>query len=304
MRLVAFAIEGRERIGAQVERSGGHSVLDFIRAQPELPDEMNAFLAAGEPALVMARRALQEAKDDMFLREADVRLMAPVPHPGKIICLGHNYEDHIGKDRTQPAEFPTFFCKTGNTVIGPGAPIVIPPETAKADFEAELAVVIGKRARRIREQDARSCIAGYTIFNDVSARDYQKRTSQWMIGKSFDTFGPMGPVLVTADEIPDPHALDLELTLNGVSRQRTNTGRMIFSIPFLIETLSAVITLEPGDVIATGTPARTPPAPGAPEFMQPGDFVRITVENIGVLENPVVAEAIPGPGSPAKHAPG
>ncbi len=296
MRLVTFATEGRERIGAQVERSGGRSVLDLNRAQPALPDEMNAFLAAGEPALVMARRALQEAQDDMFLREADVRLMAPVPHPGKIICLGHNYEDHIGKDRTQPAEFPTFFCKTGNTVTGPGAPIVIPPETAKADFEAELAVVIGRRARRISESDALSCVAGYTIFNDVSARDYQKRTSQWMIGKSFDTFGPMGPALVTADEIPDPHSLDLELTLNGVSRQKTNTGRMIFPIPFLIETLSAVITLEPGDVIATGTPGRTPPTPGAPEFMQPGDLVRIIVEKIGVLENPVVAEAISGPG--------
>ncbi len=294
MRLLTFAREGRERIGLQVERSGGNRVLDLNQFRPALPDEMNAFLTAGEPAMIMARRALQEVKEDAYLREADIRLMAPVPHPGKIICLGHNYHDHMGKDRTQPSEFPTFFCKTGNTVIGPGAPIVIPPETAKTDFEAELAVVIGRRARRIPSQDAQSCIAGYTIFNDVSARDYQMRTSQWMIGKSFDTFGPMGPVLVTADEIPDPHALDLALTLNGTQRQKTNTGRMIFTIPFLIAALSAVITLEPGDVIATGTPARTPPEPGAPEFMQPGDTVRITVEKIGMLENPVVAEVISG----------
>jgi len=290
MRLVTFALDGQQRVGAQVERSGENYLLDLNQAQSALPAEMNAFLTAGVPALIMAGRALQEAKEDAFLREADVPLMAPVPFPGKIICLGHNYIDHMGKDRTQPAEFPTFFCKTGNTVIGPGAPIVIPPETAKADFEAELAVVIGRRARRIVERDAPSCVAGYTIFNDVSARDYQKRTSQWMIGKSFDTFGPMGPVLVTADEISDPHALDLVLTLNGEIRQKTNTGRMIFTIPFLIATLSTVMTLEPGDVIATGTPARIAAAPGAPEFMQPGDIVRITVEKIGELTNPVIAE--------------
>ncbi|MGB7538226.1 MAG: fumarylacetoacetate hydrolase family protein [Anaerolineales bacterium] len=304
MRLVTFDLDGQERIGAQVERSGENYVLDLNQAQSALPAEMDAFLTAGIPALIMARRALQEAKKNAFLPEPTIQLTAPVPYPGKIICLGHNYHDHIGKDRTQPSEFPTFFCKTGNTVIGPGAPIVIPPETAKADFEAELAVVIGRRARRITEADAPSCIAGYTIFNDVSARDYQKRTSQWMIGKSFDTFGPMGPVLVTADEIPDPHALDLVLTLNGVVRQKTNTSRMIFTIPFLIATLSAVMTLEPGDVIATGTPAHIAAAPGAPEFMQPGDIVRITVKKIGVLENPVVVEVISGPKSPATNAPG
>jgi acylpyruvate hydrolase len=290
MRLVTFILDGQERIGAQVKRSGGNGVLDLNQALSTLPAEMNAFLTAGEPALIMARRALQEAKDNDFLDESEIPLTAPVPHPGKIICLGHNYHDHIGKDRTQPAAFPTFFCKTGNAVVGPGAPIVIPPETAKVDFEAELAVVIGRRARRIAERDALSCVAGYTIFNDVSARDYQKRTSQWMIGKSFDTFGPMGPVLVMTDEIPNPHALNLALTLNGVPRQKTDTGRMIFAIPFLITTLSTVMTLEPGDVIATGTPARTPAAPGAPEFMQPGDIVRITVEKIGELVNPVIAE--------------
>jgi acylpyruvate hydrolase len=290
MRLVTFILDGQERIGAQVKRPGGNGVLDLNQALSTLPAEMNAFLTAGEPALLMARRALQEAEDNDFLDEAEIPLTAPVPHPGKIICLGHNYHDHIGKDRTQPAEFPTFFCKTGNAVIGPGAPIVIPPETVKVDFEAELAVVIGRRARRIAEREALSCVAGYTIFNDVSARDYQKRTSQWMIGKSFDTFGPMGPVLVMTDEIPDPHALNLALTLNGVPRQKTDTGRMIFTIPFLIATLSTVLTLEPGDVIATGTPARTPAEAGAPEFMQPGDIVRITIEKIGDLVNPVIAE--------------
>jgi acylpyruvate hydrolase len=304
MRLVTFVRGGRERIGVQVERSGGNAILDLNQAQPALPVDMNAFLAAGEPARVMAGRALQEAKENAFLREDETQLMAPVPEPGKIICLGHNYRDHMGKDRKEPPGFPTFFCKTGNTVVGPGAPIVIPPETVQADFEAELAVVIGRRTRRIDEADAVSSIAGYTIFNDVSARDYQKRTSQWMIGKSFDTFGPMGPVLVTADEIPDPHGLDLELRLNGAVRQKTNTGLMIFTIPFLIAALSAVMTLEPGDVIATGTPARIAVAPGALEYLQPGDILRIMVEKIGVLENPVIAESIPEPRSPVNNAPG
>jgi acylpyruvate hydrolase len=296
MRLVMFSREGRERIGAQTARSGRNFILDLNRALPGLPEEMNAFLSAGAPALAAARRALAEAEADDFLAGEDVRLLAPVPNPGKIICLGHNYRDHMGKDRTAPPEFPTFFCKTGNTVIGPGAPIVLPPETKQADFEAELAVVIGRRVRRIAKRDARDCIAGYTIFNDVSARDYQKRTSQWMLGKSFDTFGPMGPALVTAEEIPDPHDLELALSVNGVQRQKSDTRRMIFTVPFLIACLSAVMTLFPGDVIATGTPARTPPAPESPEFLRPGDVVRITIEKVGELINPVVAEDAAPPG--------
>jgi acylpyruvate hydrolase len=289
MRLVTFLREGRERIGAQTMRSGKPFVLDLNAADPKLPSNMKAFLAAGESALAVARRALAEAAEADFFPEKDLRLTAPVPHPGKILCLGHNYRDHMGRDRTAPQEYPTFFCKAGNSVIGPGAPIVIPPETRQADFEAELAAVIGRPTRRVAESQALSA-AAYTIFSDVSACDYQKRTTQWMIGKSFDTFGPMRPALVTADEIPDPQSLQMELTLNGEVRQRADTSRMIFSIAFLIATLSAVMTLEPGDVIATGTPGRTPPAPGKPEFLQPGDVLRIRVDQIGVLENPVLAE--------------
>ena len=209
--------------------------------------------------------------------------------PGKIVCLGHNYFDHMGIGKTEPPEYPTFFCKTANTVIGPGQAIVIPRVTSQVEYEAELAVVIGKRARHVAQAHALEFVAGYTIFNDVSARDYQKRTSQWMIGKSFDTFGPMGPALVTADEIRDPHCLELSLTLNGLEMQRTNTGNMIFSIPFVIAYLSAVMTLEPGDVISTGTPAKTELARSLPPFMKPGDTVRIAVEKIGELVNIVVA---------------
>lgn len=290
MRLVSFVDQRRARIGGLVERAGQAFVLDFARANAELPSEMGAFLALGEPALAAARRAAAEPDGAWLLPRSDVTLLAPVPRPGKLVCLGHNYYDHMGIGKTEPPEYPTFFCKTNNTIIGPDQPIVIPHVTAQVDYEAELAVVIGRRTRHVPQEEALAYVAGYTLFNDVSARDYQKRTSQWMIGKSFDTFGPMGPALVAADEIPDPHCLSLSLTLNGREMQRTNTSNMIFSIPFVIAYLSEVMTLEPGDVISTGTPAKTDLARSLPPYMKAGDMVSIAVEKIGVLANPVVAE--------------
>jgi acylpyruvate hydrolase len=220
----------------------------------------------------------------------EVTLLAPIPRPGKILCVGHNYRGHIGVGRSEPPEVPNIFCKTANTIIGPADPIALPPLTAQLDYEAELAVIIGRGGRYIPEASAMDHVAGYAAFNDVSARDIQKRTSQWMLGKSFDTFGPLGPALVTTDEIPDPHCLDLELTVNGVPKQRANTRDLIFSVPFLVAYLSAVLTLEPGDVIATGTPAKLPGAADPQVFLQPGDVVRVTIEKVGSLENPVVAE--------------
>ena len=196
----------------------------------------------------------------------------------------------MGIGRTEPPEYPDVLLQDSQHGHRPRPGHRHPAVSSQVDYEAELAVVIGKRARHVSQERALEFVAGYTIFNDVSASDYQKRTSQWMIGKSFDTFGPMGPALVTADEIPDPHGLELSLTLNGLEMQRTNTGNMIFSIPFVIAYLSAVMTLEPGDVISTGTPAKTELARSLPPFMKPGDTVRIAVEKIGELVNPVVAE--------------
>jgi acylpyruvate hydrolase len=186
-------------------------------------------------------------------------------------------------------DFPNLFCKTVNTTTAHNQPIIIPPISAQVDFEAELMAVVGKRAHRVLEDKAESCIAGYTIFNDVSARDYQKRTSQWMLGKSFDTFGPMGQALVTTDEVPDPYTLDMELTVNGVPQQRINTHDMIFSIPYLISYISQVMTLEVGDVIATGTPSKLPEAAEHKRFLQAGDVVEITIEKLGTLRNPVMS---------------
>ena len=235
------------------------------------------------------RGAAAERPDDRALVPLDdVTLLAPVPRPGKLICVGHNYHDHAvaaGDDE----EYPTFFAKFANTVIGHGQPIVYPPMPVHLDYEAELAVVIGRRARGVDESRALEVVAGYTIFNDVTARDYQPRASQWTIRKSFDTFGPMGPALVSADEVPDPGSLDLALDLNGVERQHSNTANMIFSVPFLIAYLTRTMTLEPGDVIATGTPSGTGAMQQPPAFMKPGDVVRIRIDRLGELVNPVVA---------------
>ena len=291
MHLVTFSNQGQIRLGARVVRGDRRYVIDLHAAQPDLPNEMIAFLSAGEPARKLAQQAVDTAPDRALWPEEGVRLLAPVPRPGKIICLGHNYFDHMGLGRTEPPEFPTFFCKTVNTIIG----------TWSADHVAEgqraggLRSGVGRHYRASRRGMSRSIrrwtsSLGTRIFNDVSARDYQKRTSQWMIGKSFDTFGPFGPALVTADEIPDPHELELTLTLNDLERQHTNTRHMIFSIPMLIAYLSEVMTLEPGDVISTGTPAKINGEPGVPIFMKPGDTITIRIEKIGELVNPVVAE--------------
>lgn len=285
MRLVTFRHDDRERIGVQLESH----ILDLSRVSAGIPTDMKAFLSLGAIALAQTHEALASVREAWLLAESDVTLLAPIPCPNKIICIGHNYQGHIGIGKTEVPEFPNLFSKTVNTITGHNHPIIIPPATQQADFEAELMAIIGKRAHRVTEEEAKTCIAGYTIFNDVSARDYQKRTNQWMLGKSFDTFGPMGQALVTPDESPDPYALDLELTVNGVPQQRVNTKDMIFSVPYLISYISQVMTLEVGDVIATGTPSKLPEVADAERkrFLQKGDVVEITIEKLGTLRNTV-----------------
>ncbi len=281
MRLVTFHYHGQTRLGAQV----GDSILDLHQANPAIPADILLLLTAGASALGLACEA--SAGSGMFIPENEVTLLAPILRPGKILCIGHNYKGHIGIGKTELPEYPNFFCKTANVITGHQHPILIPRVTAQVDYEAELAVIIGKHGRDIHESEAMDYVAGYSIFNDVSARDVQKRTSQWFLGKSFDTFGPLGPALVTKDEIPDPHCLGLELTVNGVPKQRTHTSDLIFSIPFLVSYLSQIMTLDPGDVIATGTPAKLPEAANPQCFLAPGDSVSITIENLGTLTNPV-----------------
>src|SRR3990172_3447440 len=281
MRLVTFRHEDRERIGVQLESH----ILDLSRVSAGIPTDMKAFLSLGQSALAQTHEALASVKEEGLLAESDVTLLAPIPRPDKILCIGHNYAGHIGIGKTELPEHPNLFSKTVNTITGHNQPIVIPPASTQVDFEAELMAVIGKRAYRVTEEEAKSCIACYTIFNDVSPRDYQKRTYQWMLGKSFDTFGPMGQALVTTDEVLDPYTLDLELTVNGVPQQRVNTKDMIFSVPYLISYISQVMTLEVGDVIATGTPSKLPEAAEQKRFLQAGDVVEITIEKLGTLRN-------------------
>jgi 2-keto-4-pentenoate hydratase/2-oxohepta-3-ene-1,7-dioic acid hydratase in catechol pathway len=220
----------------------------------------------------------------------DVTLLAPIPRPPKLICVGLNYRDHAAETRIEIPKVPTIFNKFPNVVIGPGDNIVLPKVSERPDYEAEFAFVIGNGGRHIPAAKAMDHVFGYTIVNDVSARDYQMATTQWLMGKTFDTFAPMGPWIVTADEIPDPHSLDIRLEINGERLQSSNTRELIFKIPELIEFISTVVTLEPGDVVITGTPAGVGFARKPPRYLKPGDQVAIYVEKIGTLTNSVIAE--------------
>lgn len=233
--------------------------------------------------------ATGEAADGEPVALAEVRLLAPVPRPGKVIGIGLNYRDHAAESGQPIPTAPILFPKFANSVIGPGEAIVIPPETEQPDYEAELGVVIGRTAHRVPRAEALSYVAGYTCVNDVSARDLQFESSQWMLGKAIDTFLPCGPWLVTADEIPDPQALGIRLTLNGEELQSSSTAQMVFGVAELVASLSRTMTLEPGDLIATGTPPGVGFARKPPIWLRDGDEVTVEVEGIGALTNPVRA---------------
>ena len=254
-------------------------------------DDVLSVIAGGADALDRVSRWLTRPPGSERLDAATTRLRAPIPRPPKIICIGLNYRDHAAEAKMAIPEVPTVFAKYANTVTGHMHPIILPKNSIKPDYEAEFAVVIGRGGRHIPEARWREHVFGYTILNDVSARDFQMQTSQWTMGKTFDTFAPMGPVIVTADEIEDPHKLSISLTLNGETMQSSNTSNLIFGVPQLIAFLSSVMTLHPGDIISTGTPAGVGFARKPPRWLRPGDEVAIEVEGVGRLVNPVVAEA-------------
>lgn len=221
---------------------------------------------------------------------ADVVLLAPVPRPPKFICVGLNYRDHAAESKMEIPSVPTIFSKFSNSVIGPDAPIILPKNSVKPDYEAEFAFVIGVGGRHIPADQWRDHVYGYMCVNDVSARDFQMATSQWLMGKTFDSFAPTGPWLTTADEIEDPHNLDIRMEINGEILQNSNTSNLIFNIPQLIEYLSSVFTLEPGDIVTTGTPAGVGFGHKPPRWLKAGDETVVTVQGLGSLRNPVVAE--------------
>jgi 2-keto-4-pentenoate hydratase/2-oxohepta-3-ene-1,7-dioic acid hydratase in catechol pathway len=241
--------------------------------------------------LVNDQRAFAEAREKGWLvRSEDAYWFAPVPRPGKIICIGLNYRDHAAESNMPIPQKPVVFSKFSTAVIGPGEPVVLPSTSQQVDYEAELAVVIGRLGKFISADRAYDYVLGYTAFNDVTARDFQFGDGQWQRGKSCDTFAPMGQTLVTADEVPDPHKLSIKLTLNGEIMQNSNTDQLIFGIPALIEFISQTILLEPGDVIATGTPAGVGFARKPPVFLKPGDRMEVMIEGVDGVGNPVISE--------------
>lgn len=269
-----------------------------------LPPAMRPFLEAGPAALDRAREALVAAEREassgrgrealaqagILVPRAGVRLRPPVPDPRKIVCLGLNYKDHAAETGMAEPAKPILFPKWATTLVGHGDPIVLPAASTQVDYEVELCIVIGRRAKQVPEARAADYIAGYTIMNDVSGRDWQFHTTQWGAGKNFDTFGPCGPALVTADEVGDPHVLDVSLVLNGQTMQKSNTRQLIFNVWQTIAYVSTALTLEPGDLIPTGTPGGVGFTRKPPVFLKPGDVCRLEIGRLGVLENRCVAE--------------
>jgi 2-keto-4-pentenoate hydratase/2-oxohepta-3-ene-1,7-dioic acid hydratase in catechol pathway len=246
--------------------------------------KVTAAIAADEAAFISAQEM------GWLVSSSEAYWFAPVPRPGKLICIGLNYRDHAAESKMAIPEIPVIFSKFPTCVIAPGEAVVLPPQSKQVDYEAELAVVIGRRAKNVSADRAYDYVLGYTAFNDVSARDFQFADGQWQRGKSCDTFAPMGQTIITTDAIPDPHKLSIKLTLNGQTMQDSNTDQMIFGVPRLIEFLSETITLEPGDVIATGTPPGVGFARNPPVFLKAGDQMEVLIEGMGGLGNPVVEE--------------
>jgi len=287
VRLVTFQGPQGPRLAAV--RDGRY--VDLAGTDPALPASLKEFLSGGEE---MMRRVAAARDSGATIDPQSVRLLAPVPDPQKVVCVGLNYADHARESGVEPPAEPVIFNKFPTAVAAHGDKIALPPESHEVDYEAELVVVIGRRARRVSVAEAAQCIGGYCVGNDVSARDWQigKPGKQWLLGKTFDGFAPFGPAMVTPDEVGNPANLRIQCRVNGEVLQDSNTDQLIFSVPEIVAYASQVCTLLPGDVIFTGTPpgvgfARTPPI-----FLRPGDVVEVEIERVGLLRNPVIADVV------------
>ncbi|WP_417316260.1 fumarylacetoacetate hydrolase family protein [Cycloclasticus pugetii] len=286
MKLARYSYEGKVSIGLVV----GDQIVDIPQRLPHVPPSIKAVFAGGDQLLDDIRK-LQGSSDLKGALLADVKLEAPVPDPQKYLAIGMNYQDHAEEAEAKGVPIPKsqlWFNKQVSCITGPFDSVVYPRVSSKLDYEAELGVVIGKRCRYVSEEDAHSVVGGYFVANDLSARDWQAASPTFTLGKSFDTHGPIGPWIVTADDIANPHDLEMSLLVNGVQRQRTNTSKMIYNIWQQISYLSQVMTLEPGDLIATGTCANVGMATG--NLLKPGDIVRVEIEKVGHIENKVIGE--------------
>lgn len=290
MRFVAYRENGRR--GLAVLAEGGLRGVDEGEAA-ELAGGLEALLSAGDEAL--RRAAALIAERGRVLDESGIEFLPPLERPSKIICIGLNYRDHSAEAGFEQPAYPTVFARFGSSLIGAGAPTVCPRTSTQLDYEGELAAIIGKGGRHISREDALDHIAGYAVFNDISVRDYQFKSPQWTVGKNFDATGAFGPCFVTADELPAGcKGLRLETRVNGQVVQSASTDDMVFDVAELVFILSEAMTLQPGDVIVTGTPAGVGFSRNPPLFLQAGDVVEVEVERVGLLRNPVVDEVAAG----------
>lgn len=309
MRLATVSVEGEQRIAAVIneeyidlnkayelllESQGQYRAKEIAAAY--IPPNMVGFLQGGEESMGRAKESIayvqnndfsEQVNRKLYYRGLNVKLEAPIQKPEKIICVGLNYKTHIKEMGREFPTIPVVFAKYNNTIIAPGDLILVPKVSEQLDHEAELVVVIGKKGRYISEEDAMDYVAGYTVGNEATIRDFQKRTKEWLQGKTFDTTLPLGPHLVTKESLPHPDNCEMVLTLNGEERQKANTGDLVFTIPYLVHFLSEIMTLEPGDVICTGTPGGVGQARNPQSWMKEGDIVRVSIEGIGTLENPI-----------------
>ena len=263
------------------------TLVDLNATDPQIPTCTKSLLTAGQEMLQLAEEASRSGEP---IPLDSVKLLPPIANPQKIICVGANYAEHAKEVGEEQPDEPIIFCKFPTALHAPNEPVVLPTVSQKVDYEAEFVVVIGRQGRNISEKDALNYVAGYTCGNDVSARDWQleKSGGQWLLGKSFDTFAPVGPWVVTTDEIPDPENLDIALRLNGQTMQQSNTRNFIFPIAKVIAYVSQVCTLTPGDLLFTGTPNGVGLGRKPPIFLKSGDTMEVDIEKIGVLRNPVV----------------
>ncbi len=291
MKFMTFAQNGIMKIGLLMPEG----ILDLAVAKAgegiagDFPKTLLELIEAGDESLLMVQKLAKIKKRQYTVPESEAKLLAPIPRPRKnVFCIGKNYVDHVNEMSGDLPKHPVVFSKPPTTVIGPEMEIDSHPGvTEQLDYEGELAVVIGKKAKSVKKERAFDYVFGYTIVNDVTARDKQRTHGQWLLGKSFDTFCPMGPVLVHKSELKNPQNLQIRTRVNGEVRQSSNTSLMIFDIPTLIATITAGTTLEPGDIIATGTPSGVGKGFTPPRFLKPGDVVEVEIEGIGVLCNRV-----------------
>jgi len=285
MKLASFEAGGGPRAGIVL----GDRLIDLSQAAPALPLDMARLIAIWDQVEADLRRIAQDGKTHCALQ--DVRLLAPVPRPQKILAIGLNYADHIAETGARKPDRQVWFSKLPSAVNGPFDPIERPKASADVDYEAELVAVIGKRCRHVTKADAAGVVFGYCCGNDVSVRDWQRHTPQWILGKSFDTHAPMGPWITTADEVGDPHALGIRCFVNGEKRQDSNTSHLIFRVPDQIALLTEAMTLMPGDCIFTGTPSGVGMAMNPPNYLKAGDTVRVEIDKLGAIEARVQMEA-------------